>query len=87
MHCILPYAHCSLLQVVWERVKRVPKHRASQGMTGALGSVYLKKPSKRNTYVYIVYALYTVYLKKSNEKENTLKPSNLSVSRYVSCGG
>ena len=32
-----PYAHCSLLQVVLEWVKRVPKHRASQGMTGALG--------------------------------------------------
>ena len=29
---VIPYAHCSLLQVVLEWVEKVPKHRASQGI-------------------------------------------------------
>ena len=41
-----PYAHCSLLQENLEMVERVPKHRASQGMTGALGIIsFPSRPS------------------------------------------
>ena len=39
---INPYAHCSLLHIVLERVlKGFPKHLALQGMAGALGWCYV----------------------------------------------